>query len=292
MNERETTPVDASTVLRRAIEVDHHSFEGDLDQPLDHQTLVEIAAEVGISPGAVAVAVAEARAGALERRSLLDRIVGPRLVSANRTTTVENGETRERLVEWLTVTHGLKPRVRPDGVVVAAKRHDLAGKVSTGIRRVQGLGGLSTANSITAAAIGPESDGRSNAGADGNGGTDAGTGTGTGTDSDADPIELGAVCVVADLGSKRNDAIVGGSVVAVGVSAALSVVAVVTGPVALMGIPVAAGVGTLVARKSHRTTVVKIMTSVDHAVDGVAQGEEPPRPLGGLVRRRRSERSD
>ncbi len=265
-------------VLRRAIEVDHHSFDGDLDQPLDHRTLTEIAAEVGISPAAVAVAIAEARAGALERRSILDRIVGPRLVSANRTTTIDDDETRERLVEWLTVTHGLKPRVRPDGVVVAAKRHDLAGKVSTGIRRAQGLGGLSTANSVTAVAIVVEDDRDSE---------------GSGEDGDPeDAIEPGAVCVVADLGSKRNDAIVGGSVVAVGFSAVIGMAAVVTGPAILVGIPVAAGVGTLVARKSHRTTVEKVTTSVDHAVDGVAQGEDPPRPLGGLVRKRRTNRSD
>jgi hypothetical protein len=270
MDELEPTPVDATAVLRRAIEVDHHSFDGDLDQPLDRNTLAEIANEVGISPAAVAVAVAEAQAGALTQRSLLDRIVGPRLVSANRTVDLDDEETRQRVVEWLTVTHGLKPRVRPDGVVVAEKRHDLAGKLTTGIRRVQGLGGLSTANSVTAAAVAAgEEDG----------------------DRDGEPAGPGAVCVVADVGSKRKDAIVGGSAVAVSVSAAVSVVAVVTGPAVLVGIPVAAGVGTLIARKSYRTTVVKVRSSIDHAVDGVAQGEDPPRPRGSLAKRRRTDKS-
>ena len=246
--------VDTATLLRRAIELDHLGQEVDLDQPLDRDTLSEIAAEVGISPGALATAIAEAKAGALVNRSVLDRVVGPRLISANRTVSMEDQEAIDRLVEWLSVTHGLKPRVRSDGVVVAGKRRDLAGKISTGIRRAQGLGGLSTANSVTATAVGPE------------------TPASPETSKDAG----GAVCLVADVGAKRNEAIIGGSAVAVSVSAAVVVVTVVTGPVALVGIPVAAGIGTIVARLSHRTTVIKVSESVDHAVDGVAQGEKPP----------------
>ena len=252
--------VDTAILLRRAIELDQLGQNLDLDQPLDRDTLSEIAADVGISPGALATAIAEAKAGALVSRSILDRVVGPRLISGHRTVSIEDSEATERLVKWLAVTHGLKPRVRSDGVIVAVKRHDLAGKISTGIRRAQGLGGLSTANSVTATAVGPETPAKAGKSANARNSADSG----------------GAVCLVADVGAKRNEAIIGGSAVAVGASAAVVVITVVTGPVALVGIPVAAGIGTIVARLSHRSTVVRVSESVDHAVDGVAQGEKPP----------------
>lgn len=251
-------PVDASVVLRRAIEIDHVTFDGDLDEQLDPSMLADIARQVGVSPTAVAAAVAEARAGALEDRSVLDRIIGPRRISSNRVFVADDTDATERLLEWLEVAHGLRPRVRPDGVIVARRRRDLAGKVGSGIRKVQGLGGLSDAGTVQAVAIGTEGE-----------------------------PEPAAVCVVADVGTKRRDAIVGGSVVAVSLSAAVSMVAVLAGPVVLVGIPVAAGVGTAIARTAHRSTVNRMTESVDDTLDGVAQGDEPPHPIKSLVRKRR-----
>lgn len=263
--------VDAALVLRRAVQLDHLdeggvTWTGQLDEQLSQEMLSEIAAEVGVSATAVAAAVAEAQAGALERQSVLDRLIGPRLVTANRVIETDDEQAKARLLDWLAVAHGLRPRVRPDGVIIAHRRRDLAGKMGTRLRRVQGLGGLSNATTVHAAAVDAE---------------------GENTDS-SDP---GAICVVADLGSKRTEAIVGGSAVAAGVSVVVSVVAVFTGPALLVGLPVAAGLGTAVARKTHRSTVSRMVESVDQTMDGVVQGEAPPHPLDGLVRKRRSRSS-
>jgi len=260
--------VDAGMVLRRAVELDsttaqEPAWQGTLDEWLDRTALAEIASEVGVSAAAVAAAVAEAQAGALERPTVIDRIVGPRRVTANRAIAADDEQARERLLSWLSVAHGLRPRVRPDGVIIAHRRRDLAGKMGTGLRRFQGLGGLSSATTVQAAAVGADQ-------------------------VDQDPSDPGAICVVADVGSKRKEAIVGGSAVAAGMSVVVTMAAVFTGPVVLVGIPVAAGLGTVVARKTHRSTVRRMTESVDHTMDGVVQGEEPPHPLGGLVRRRRS----
>lgn len=260
MSESEIQPVDTGMILRRAIELDEVSWELVSDEPLDSQSLAEIAAELGVSPNAVASALAEAKAGAPSRRSVLDRVVGPRRVAANRVVVTDDESVRERLVEWLSVTHGLKPRVRPDGVVIAHKRRDLAGLVGKGLRRAQGLGGLTVADTVQAATVA--------------------------TGDDAEEVDRSSLCLVADVGSKRKEAIAGGSAVAVGMSVVVGFAAVITGPVTLVGVPVAAGVGTLVARRVHRTTVVRLSESVSHTVDGVSQGEEPPRPVGSLSRRR------
>jgi hypothetical protein len=98
------------------------------------------------------------------------------------------------------------------------------------------------------------------------------------------------VSLAADIGSRRNDAIVGGSVATAGLTVVIGLGAAASGPVVLFALPVAAGVGTLVARRRHRTTVAVVSESVEETVDAVLQGEEPPRPRGSLVRRRRSGR--
>lgn len=254
--------VDTSIVLRRAAELDKGLADDGVPVSLDPSMLAEVASEVGISPEAMASALAEAKAGAIRKRSVIDKVVGPRWVSANRITSETDDTSTERLVEWLEVAHGLKPRVTSEGLVVASKRRDLAGVVSTSLRRVQGLGGLSAATTVKAAAV-----------------------TGEG---DEDDDITGSVCLVADVGSKRNEAIRNGSVVTVVVWAAIGVAATAAGTVTLVGLPVAAGLGTLVARRSHRTTVVRVSESVDHVADGVALGQDPPRPKGSFGRRRRT----
>ncbi len=59
MSKDEITPLDTGQVLRRAIELDR-IVGGELDdETLDHKALAEIAAEVGVSPAALAAAVAD-----------------------------------------------------------------------------------------------------------------------------------------------------------------------------------------------------------------------------------------
>lgn len=258
VNETVNETVNATEVLRRAIELDHLPGNSLEDVPLDHQALSEIAADIGVSPSSLAAALADGQAGVLSKRTIVDRIVGPRWVWSSRTVPADDQVARDRLVEWLSVAHGLRPRVRPDGVVVARKRRDLAGKLGSGVRRVQGLGELGKVRQVKAAAVTVEAE-----------------------------VEDGpsSLCLAADVSSQRNDAIAGGSAAAVGVSAVIGVAAFASGPVLLIGLPVAAGVGTIVARRVHRTTIVRMTESVDHTVDGVALGDNPPKPLDGLTRR-------
>ncbi len=261
MSKDEIAPLDTGQVLRRAIELDR-IVGGELDdETLDHKALAEIAAEVGVSPAALAAAVADGQVGVLEPKTIVDRLVGPKIVWSSRTVSADERRARELVLEWLTVAHGLKPRVRPDGVIVAGRRRDLAGKLGRKLRKVQGVGGLGAASQVQAAAVATE-----------------------GGDAPESSISL-----AADIGSRRKDAIVGGSATTAGLSVVVGMTAVVAGPVALVGLPVAAGVGTLVARRVHRTTIVTITESVDETVDAVVQGEEPPRPRGSIVRRRRSD---
>lgn len=261
MSNDEIIPVNVGAVLRRAIEVDRLPGETIGDEGfLDRRALSEIAAEIGVSPAAVATALANGQAGVLTRRTVVDRIVGPRWVWSSRTMATDDQLARERLVEWLSVTHGLRPRVRPDGVVVAQKRRDLAGKLGAGVRKVQGLGGLAAAKRVQAAAVA----------------------------ADDREIETSSLCLAVDVSAQRKDAIVGGSAAAVGMSAVIGAAALATGPVLLISMPLAVGVGTVVARRVHRTTVARMSESVDHTVDGVVQGDDPPGPLGGLILRRRS----
>ncbi|MGH1490036.1 MAG: hypothetical protein ACRBK7_11705 [Acidimicrobiales bacterium] len=269
MSNDEVTPVDPGQVLRRAIELDHLPGAELHDEPLDDQALAEIAADLGVSPAALAGALADGKAGALRDKTIVDRLVGPRWVWSSRTVSVDEQQARELLLDWLAVAHGLKPRVRPDGVIVARKRHDLAGKLGRGLRRVQGVGGLGTANRVQAAAVSAEDDIPGGA-------------------NEAEDGPESSLCLAADLGSRRNDAIAGGSAAAVGMSAIVGVAVFASGPIALFGLPVAAGVGTVVARRVHRTTVIRITETVDETVDAVVLGEEPPRPRGSLVRRRKS----
>lgn len=262
VNESVTETVNATEVLRRAIELDHLPGNSLEDVPLDHQALSEIAADIGVSPSSLAAALADGQAGVLSKRTIVDRIVGPRWVWSSRTVPADDQVARDRLVEWLSVAHGLRPRVRPDGVVVARKRRDLAGKLGSGVRRVQGLGELGKVKQIKAAAVTIEAE-----------------------IDDGPSSSPSSLCLAADVSSQRNDAIAGGSAAAVGVSAVIGVAAFASGPVLLISLPVAAGVGTIVARRAHRTTIVRMTESVDHTVDGVALGDNPPKPLDGLTRK-------
>lgn len=258
MSNDEIIPLDPGEVLRRAIELDHEPDVESHRSALDHHTLSDIAAELGVSATALATAIAGGQAGVPTERTFVDRLVGPRWVWSSRTVSAGDEQTRQRLVEWLSVTHGLRPRVRQDGVIVARKRRDMAGKLGSGLRRFQGLGALSTVDRVQAAAVVAENEHE-------------------GTSS--------LLCLAADVSAQRKEAIIGGSAAAVGTAVLLVAVSLATAPVALVGLPISAGVGTLVARRNHRTTVERMTDTVEDTVDGVARGETPQGPLGGLTRR-------
>lgn len=253
------SPEATEVVLRRAVEMTQIEPATGLIE-LSPAAVAAIAAEVGVPSSAVAAAVAEHRAGVDPTKpSVVDKIVGPRVVWARRSSTLDEKLTKERAQRWLQATHGLRSRERHDGVIVATKPRGVFGAVAVGVRRAGGLGGLGRVRGVAVAAV----------------------------DVDAEP---GAVCVVADVGNKRDEALLGGAAVTVGGVAVAGLFALVAGPLVLIAVPVAAGAGAVTSRTLHRATIRQVTEDVEETVDGIAAGSEPPRltrprRLGGGRRR-------
>ncbi len=240
-------------VLRRAFEIAQRQLEEPTEVYLSRGTLAEIALEVGLPSSALAAAIAERQLGLDEEAGLLDRVLGPRMIAAQRASAHDERYLTERTVEWLENGHGMKSRVRQDGVVIANKRRDVVGKVANTLRSTQGQGGLGKVQQVTAVAV----------------------------DLDDDP---GAVVLAADVGDKRNEAILGGVAVTAGASLAVGAISIVAGPLVLIGLPVAAGVGVLTSRTVHQGTVRDVEHEVESTIDQVVKGQRPPSLLGAVAK--------
>ncbi len=245
----------AEVIIRRALEKAERD-QTVTEEALDITTLAAIASEVGLPASSVAEALAESRVGVDSEPGLIDRVVGPKTLWSTRAVTVDEETAQQRLVDWLQTNHGLRSRVRPDGVVVAARRDDVAGKLGEGLRKIQGMGGLSQAATVRAA-------------------------TAAATDTD------GSVCLAVDVGNKRIEAIAGGSAVTVVSVLAVGVTAAATGPLALIALPVCLGAGAVTSRLAHRETVKRFTDSLEETMDGISRGDRPPHPLDPLKKPRR-----
>lgn len=248
----------AEVIIRRALEKAQRD-DTVTEEVLDITTLTAIASEVGLSASSVAEALAESRAGVDGEPSLIDRVVGPKVLWSTRPMAVTEETARERLVDWLHANHGLRSRVRGDGVVVAVKREDVAGKLGEGLRKIQGMGGLSQGAGVQAA-----------------------------TASAADDEQ--SVCLAVDVGNKRMEAVAGGSAVAVVGTVAVGATAVVAGPLMLIALPVGLAAGAVTSRLVHRQTVKRFTMSLEETMDGVARGDRAPHPLDPLKKQRNRRR--
>lgn len=255
-------PDEVSIVLRRAIDLSADEDHNLPDDALSGDDLLAVAAEAGIPAPALAAALAEARAGLTHRRSIIDRLVGPGTVSASTSLSDDEATAAANLQRWFEVEHGLNAYVRQDGVVIASRRGGLPGAVGTGVRRVQGAGGLGRVRSVQA-------------------GTAA---------SD----EGGSICVVVDISNRRNEALAGGTAVTGSGAAVIGIVALVAGPAALVALPVALAAGLGTARLAHRRTVDQVEEQVAATAEAAAQNTEPITPakrlLPGRLRRRDRDR--
>lgn len=241
-------------ILARAAELTTLT-ESEGEQGLTPEQLGEVAGEVGIPVAAVAAALAERRVGVTDGSGLLDRLVGPRRLWQRRQAVVDDFETDD-IESWLRVAHGLRTRVRDDGVVVAGPRQDLVARISATVRRVQGQGRLGRARRIEAVAVELVD-------------------------------EPAVICLVADAGNKRNEAVAAGSAVATVGVGVVAVGAVLTGPVILVTLPLAAGAGTIVSRMLYRSTVEELSDELTMTIDGLARGEHPPSVLRSVTDRLR-----
>ena len=247
-------PASTDLVLRRAVELSTvEPASGEVE--LSAAAVADIAAEVGLPASTVASAIAEHQAGVDNDRSFLDRIIGPDQIWARRLSTSNEDDTRQRAQRWLSSSHGLKARVRPDGVVVANRRRGVSGMVAVGARRAGGHGGLGRVREVQVAAV----------------------------DVDDKP---GAVCVAADIGNKRSEAVAGGAVMVTSGAAVVGVVALFTGPATLAALPVVAGIGTLATRIMHQSRVRRITEEVEATIDGIATGVDPSIALTDKLRGR------
>ncbi len=136
---------------------------------------------------------------------------------------------------------------------MAAKRRDLVGKVARTVRNAQGTGELGKVRTVTGVVV------------DGNQGD-------------------GAVVLVADVSDKRNEALLGGSFVAIGGAGAVGAVAVLFTPLALAGLPVALGAGAIASRLMFRSSLDDATHGVEATVDSVTAGTAPPRVLDPVRR--------
>jgi hypothetical protein len=244
---------DVTVILRRAAELSHERVPA--DETLTGRDLAEIADEVGMSRPAVAIAMAETRSGVTPPGSLIDRLVGPRQVWAHCQTDRHETEARQAVRRWLEVTHGLAVHEDGAGVITATRRHGALAAVGAGMRRMQGMGGLSEVRSVRASA--------------------------------ASVDDVHALCVAADISNKRLEAVAGGSAVAVAGSTLVGLAAVVATPLALVALPVTAGLGVVTARLVHSQTAQRVSRQVVITTESAARGDQPDHPVESLLRQGR-----
>lgn len=244
---------DAQRVLRRAVQLDQALPPP--QQPFSAQALESAAAELGLGPASVAMALAETRAGveATEVRRPLDRLVGPRRVTVVRPCHVSGPEADRLAGEWLERAHLLRVTRGADGVVVARRRTDAAASAGRAVRSINGGGGLAKVREVRGA-VGALADGTT------------------------------AVCVHADVTDARFASVAVGSSIGTFALAGVGLGTLLLTPFAVAGAPVAVLAGVVVARRTHRRRVERITRSLEETADAVAAGAAPPAALAGLGR--------
>lgn len=252
-------------MLRRAIELSADlPASGGLGPSGDRvpvEVLHEVAAELAIPPAALATALAEyqvalaANATAdLGGRSLADRIFGPGTVSAAHYSDLSADDATRQLHRWLARRHRLSVRQMQDHTLIAVRRRGMVPTVSRTVRLANGTAGLEGVREVRAAVV------------------DAG--------------DFGSsVVLVADIRDHRTQSVVFGAAVAVGSSGLISMVALMTAPVALAGVPAAVGIGWVVTRVSHRRRVGQIRDEVEVTAERAAVGARPPTMVAELMGR-------
>ena len=243
---------DAQRILRRAVRLD---LAQPLPPVLDVESLTVAAAELGVGPTALAMALAEARAGALatEPTGRLDRLIGPRQVTVVRHCRVRPVDVERLAGEWFERRHVLRVMRASDGIVVARRRSDAVASASRAVRSLHGGGGLSHVREVRGA-VGALPDGTA------------------------------AVCVHADLADRRVVALAVGGGVSVVALAGIGLGTVVLSPFVAAAAPIAALAGIVVARRAHAKEVADVEQALEQVADALSDGAPPPAPLTALSR--------
>lgn len=241
---------EAQRILRRAVQLERLAPP---PQVLSADALEAAAAELGLGPVAMAMAMAESRAGvapdAPPRR--MDRWIGPRRIAVVRHCRVTAADADRLAGEWLDRGHLLRVTRATAGVVVARRRTDPLASAGRAVRTIHGAGGLSKVGEVRSA-VGSVADGTA------------------------------AICLHADVSDARFAAVAVGSSAGMVTLAGVGLGALLMSPFIVAGAPAAAVVGVLVARRTHRTRVSRIERALEETADAVAHGASPPGPLAGL----------
>lgn len=138
VSERQPLSVDeVERIVRRAVEL---QVEDDLAMPsLDERALHRVAAELGIEPGHLRRAIAEARTSLDQPEpSILDRVFAPASVAESRIMRGDRESVEARIGEWMHRQEGLRLRRKdPDGAVWERDPHVLT-KVRMAMRMGRG----------------------------------------------------------------------------------------------------------------------------------------------------------
>lgn len=241
----------AQQILRRAVQLDRSAAPV---YGMSAEALEAAAAELGVGPGAVAMALAESLAGAgPSRRPLWERLIGPRRITVVRPCEVSAPVATQVAVDWLERGHLLRVSPEAPGILVARRRTDAVATAGRAVRSLNGSGGLSKVREVRGA-VGCVADGTA------------------------------AVCVQADLTDRRHGAVARGSGVGTVVLAGVGVGSVVVTPLLVLAAPLAFASGLVVARRSHKDTVQKVRRSLEDTTNAVALGTRPPSVFANLAR--------
>jgi hypothetical protein len=245
----------ADRVLRRAIELAAEEGGGP-SVVLTPQHLREVAAELAIPDSALTVALAEEQVAAgLPPAGPLSTLVGPVAVVGWRHIGAGASQAERLLVRWLEEGYALRVRQLGDGTLVGTRRPGVAGSLARTAVALRGGRDLAGRGEVRAAVV---------------------------DEPGAGPASV--ACVLVDLRRRRRESLGGGSLVGLVGMAASAVLAATVTPLALAGLPVAAGAGLAVAALHHRATVREVTEEVEATLHALTRREAPEGPVRRLVR--------
>jgi hypothetical protein len=236
-------------IIRRAAEL--QTAEREIGESLTSDELIAVGREVGIPARHLQQAILEERTrlGGASSPGILDRVAGPGDVSAQRVVSLDPEQAEHSLVLWmernelLCIQRQQAGRItwEPLGGFQAAVRRSAAA-LGAGKRPFM----LSRASTVTATFL---------------------------------PLEAGYshVALVADVRKARTEHLASGTAVA-GAGAASTAAMVALGallPVALLPLPVAAGIGYAVLRR-YRPTVSRVQLGLERALDSLETATGKP----------------
>ena len=236
-------------IIRRAAEL--QTAEREVGETLTSDELIAVGKEVGIPARHLQQAILEERTrlGGVTAPGILERVAGPADVSAQRVVSLGPDEAERCLLDWMERNELLCIQRQQAGRITW---EPLGGFQAAVRRSAAALGAgkkpfmLSRASTVTATIL---------------------------------PLETGYahVALAADVRKARNEYLAGGAAAA-GAGTAATAAMVALGallPVAILPLPIAAGVGYTVLRR-HRPTASRVQLGLERALDSLESGSGRP----------------